>query len=434
LLKEGGTRVVLLDSFNDYYDQRLKLRNVQGLLSLAGQPGLCCLEHVDIRNEAALHRIMQKYAPIAGMIHLAARAGVRPSIQQPALYQAVNVLGTQRIFNACLAVGVPHILYASSSSVYGAKAAGPFEESWMLSPPESPYAATKVENEAEARRRAAEHPTTNFVGFRFFTVDGPYPVEGLPPGRPDMAVATFIRSLLGPIQPSTALTLYGDGSYRRDFTYVDDIVSGILGALTTASDGRLPTNCEVYNLGEEDTTSVARVVLMLAQECGLLSPAYRWRNLKEDVTEEECAVMMQELMATGRVISVPAPPGDVPLTHASIEKAKRELAYRPHTQIAANLRRAVLAALIAEEEGGGAEGQDAALLQDGVRYLSLHEAVDGFDDSGECVERALSPSEMAECQAMLERCEQSRAMGNPDPLLEWLTHNVAALMQKRVSE
>jgi UDP-glucuronate 4-epimerase len=255
-------------------------------------------------------------------VHLAARAGVRPSLTNPQLYIDTNVHGTRHVIEHCERKGCRAFVYASSSSVYGSQPSElPFTEDIPLCPPESPYAQTKVDNEVFASRFANEHENLCLAGLRFFTVDGPM-LCGVP-GRPDMAIASFIRM----IASGTAVTMYGDGSYKRDFSFVQDIVQGIVKSAEWCENVSNQTGRhEVFNLGEEDCTSVHDVILMLASEMGV----------KFDGT-------MEGLIRKGVVTSVPPPKGDVPHTHANVSKARRLLGYDPHCKIAENIRRTVRA-------------------------------------------------------------------------------------------
>eukprot|EP00762_Andalucia_godoyi_P001161 ANDGO_01997.mRNA.1 Uncharacterized protein MJ1055 len=332
----AGHDVTVLDDCNDYYDPLLKFAN---LWMLTRHPSVR-FRWCDIRSvaslESALASIRSNLQNVDLVVHLAARAGVRPSVQFPELYKSTNVTGTQNVFDACVARGCRAFVYASSSSVYGAKQAGPFREDMTLSTPESPYAATKAECEVISNARAYECEQGAFIGLRFFTVDGPM-LCGVP-GRPDMAIASFIRSF--ETGGREAVTMYGDGEYQRDFSFVQDIVQGILRSADRAYVNRDRNFHEVFNLGEQDTTTVKAVILMIAQEMGLLSSCNvgALKDLPISVQNE----LLADLIQRGLVKRVPPPAGDVPLTHACINKAKTVLGYAPAVKIQENVQRTVM--------------------------------------------------------------------------------------------
>jgi UDP-glucuronate 4-epimerase len=313
-----GHRVVAADEFNDYYDPILKWDNVADLF----QDPRFSLHQVDIRDAAALRELFTS-EPFDVVIHLAARAGVRPSIVDPALYVTSNVLGTQNLLELVKEFKVPNFVYASSSSVYGGSTEIPFTESQNVDNPISPYAATKKANEIQAAcySRLYQIPMS---GLRFFTVYGPG-------GRPDMAVRLFIEKM----DRGEAIPLYGDGSFERDYTYIDDIVDGILGVIQAAN-GRNGWN-EIFNLGESDTTSVLQLVLLIAKELGVMQIQGNVKGL----TLNEQKRLIDELTARGLITRLPEQLGDVPLTHANIEKACQVASYRPQVNIVEGIRRTV---------------------------------------------------------------------------------------------
>ena len=281
LFLREGWKVGVLDDFNDFYDPAIKRRN------LAALPGQVELFEGDICDEATVARAIQPGWDV--VLHLAARAGVRPSIEQPALYVRSNVLGTVLLLDAAVRSGVKKFLFASSSSVYGATEDVPFRESAALRRTYSPYAATKVAGEQLCSTYAHLHGLP-VVALRFFTVYGPGQ-------RPDLAIHKFTRA----IEEGRPIAQFGDGSSRRDYTYVDDIVQGIRGAVDYTR-----TNYDVFNLGESETTSLRELIGAIESAVG-----------KKAVIER-----------------LPDQPGDMPATWADISKARLLLGYQPRTKIA----------------------------------------------------------------------------------------------------
>lgn len=285
----GGHSVVVLDSFDDFYDPAIKHDNIQ----TASKSDRFTLIEGDIRDERAVGRALDGGAD--AVIHLAARAGVRPSIEQPLLYQDVNVHGTLTLLEACRAHKVAKFIFAGSSSVYGNNQKIPFSEEDRVDHPISPYAATK---------RAGEllcHTYHHLYGIsvtclRLFTVYGPRQ-------RPDLAIHKFARL----IEAGKPIPVFGDGSMTRDFTYVGDIVDGIIRALDRCAGYHL------YNLGEAKPVSVNDLVAALETALGRKAAVERF----------------------------PPQPGDVDRTYADISLAQRELGYQPSTDIAAGLARFV---------------------------------------------------------------------------------------------
>lgn len=289
-LQRRGQKVVGLDNFDDFYDRGLKERNLAA--ARAGQ-GFELVEG-DIRDGDLLRRILSEKS-VDVVLHLAARAGVRYSIARPELYADVNVRGTAAVFEAARQAGVDKVVYASSSSVYGARATPPFAEDGDVDHPVSPYAATKRACELLASTYHHLHGM-HLAGLRFFTVYGPRQ-------RPDMAIARFTEL----IDEGRPAPVYGDGANRRDFTYIDDVVQGVLGALDRA------VGLRIYNLGESATTTVDELVQMIGAALG----------------------------KTPRIERRPPAPGDVPLTYADIRRARAELGYDPQVPLAEGLRRYV---------------------------------------------------------------------------------------------
>lgn len=314
----AGHAVVGFDEFNDYYDPVLKYENVAPLLA---DPRFA-LHQGDLRDRSALRDVFRQHR-IDQIVHLAARAGVRPSIRDPQLYVTTNVLGTQNLLDQARDHGVRNFVYASSSSVYGGNTEFPFAESQNVDRPVSPYAATKKSNELQA---ACMHRLHGFpvTGLRFFTVYGPG-------GRPDMATRAFIEAM----DAGRPVPMFGDGSFERDFTYVDDIVDGILGAVR-AAEGRKDW-CQVFNLGESDTTNVRELILLIARELGKISIP---REVK-DLSDAEQRALIENLERDGLVERKPEQPGDVPKTYADVTRARELLGYAPHTRIAEGIRKTV---------------------------------------------------------------------------------------------
>ncbi len=285
-----GREVVVLDDFNDYYDPRLKRANA-GLL--AQHQGFQLVEG-DIRDRALVERIYRREG-IAATVHLAARAGVRPSIREPHLYVDVNELGTVNLLDAARKWGAYTFLFGSSSSVYGTNSKVPFSEQDPITRPVSPYAATK---------RAGEllcHTYHHLYGMkvtclRFFTVYGPR-------GRPDMAIYSFTERLL----EGAPLPLFGDGTSARDYTYIDDIVDGIARSLEHAA------AWEVFNLGGSRTTTLARLVELIAEATGVEPSLER----------------------------LPDQPGDVPITFADVSHAREVLGWEAAVPIEEGIERFV---------------------------------------------------------------------------------------------
>jgi UDP-glucuronate 4-epimerase len=285
-----GDRVVGLDNFNDFYDPAIKRGNLAALL---GQPGFTLVE-ADIRDAAAVARAFAAHGPTS-VVHLAAMAGVRPSLQDPALYHDVNCTGTAIVLQAAHAAGVRRFVFGSSSSVYGGNPKVPFHEDDDVSHPVSPYAATKRANELTC------HTFHHLYGMdiaclRFFTVYGPRQ-------RPEMAIHKFVRLTAA----GESLPLFGDGRSERDYTYIDDILDGVLKAHDRSRGFR------IYNLGESRTISLRELVAAIGRALGK-EPRVDW---------------------------LPPQPGDVPRTFADIGRARAELGYDPRVDLDEGLRRFV---------------------------------------------------------------------------------------------
>lgn len=355
-LLEAGNTVIGFDELNDYYDPVFKHENVAPFLG----DRRFVLYQGDLRDRAALRAVFAHHR-IDQIVHLAARAGVRPSIRDPQLYVTTNVLGTQNLLDLARDHGVRNFVYASSSSVYGGNTEYPFAESQNVDHPVSPYAATKKSNELQAAcfHRLHGIPVT---GLRFFTVYGPG-------GRPDMAIRSFIEAM----DAGRPVPMFGDGSFERDFTYVDDVIDGILGAVR-AAEGRKDW-CEVFNLGESDTTNVRELILLIAAELGKISPG---REVKE-LPDEEQRALIDELVRDGLVERKPEQPGDVPRTYADVTRARARLGYAPRTRIAEGIRKTV--AWHRERKARAADPRHELLCR-AIRACSAGQRRRGLDSEG----------------------------------------------------
>ncbi len=286
-LLTDGHAVSVIDNFNDFYDPRIKRRNLQPVL------GEIRLHSIDILDKDAVLDAFSAERPDA-VVHLAARAGVRPSIQRPELYLATNINGTFHLLEASKEFGVKRFVFASSSSVYGASAVVPFREDQVLTQTLSPYASTKL---------AGEHLCSSYshlyhisvICLRFFTVYGPRQ-------RPDLAIHKFTDL----IHRGIPIDVYGDGTARRDFTYIEDIIQGVVASIQHNG-----AAFDLFNLGESETI-----------------------ELREVIAEIEAV-----LGKKAKINTHPPVPGDMPATYADISKARRLLGYAPATRIQSGLRK-----------------------------------------------------------------------------------------------
>lgn len=292
LLAEGGWRVTVVDDFNNFYEPAIKRNNVR---AHQHNPSYQLFE-ADIRDKSALSSIFagNKFDCI---VHLAARAGVRPSLSQPQLYVETNINGTMNLLELVREHGVRQFVFGSSSSVYGVNEKVPFSEDDPIFNPISPYAATKAAGELLC------HTYSHLYGIRcvclrFFTVYGARQ-------RPDLAIYKFAQL----ISEGKPIPVFGDGTTRRDYTYIDDIIAGVRAAMDYVADHD-KSNYEVINLGESRTVELRELIALLEKELG--------KN----------AVIQRQ----------PLQPGDVPQTFADITKARRLLNYNPQTQIEAGIR------------------------------------------------------------------------------------------------
>lgn len=284
-----GHEVSVIDDFNDFYDPAIKRKNLKEL------GDKIYVVEGDIRDKAAVKRVFLE-KPIDSVIHIAARAGVRPSIQNPQLYVETNVLGTLHLLEACREQNVKKFVFASTSSIYGVNSKVPFSETDLVQSTLSPYASTKL---------CCEQLCSNYSRLygmqinclRFFTVYGPRQ-------RPDLAIHKFALAML----QGRSIDQYGDGSTRRDYTYIDDIVTGVAGAISYND-----TPYEIINLGENETTTLKQLIELLEKELGI----------RADIN------------------ILPDQPGDVPVTFADIQKAKRLLNYNPKTKMESGIKKFV---------------------------------------------------------------------------------------------
>jgi len=281
-LLEKRHEIVVIDNLNDYYDPAIKRANIEMLSTYE----LFTFVEGDIRSIADLEDIFSK-DKITQVVHLAAQAGVRPSIQDPKLYYDVNIIGTLNILETMRKYGCKKMIFGSSSSVYGNNTETPFSESHAVDHPISPYAATKKSGELLCYNY---HHLYNFDIFclRFFSVYGPGQ-------RPEMAIAKFTDAILN----GKDIPMYGDGSSERDYTYVEDIVDGIILSMKNLR------GYNVFNLGESTTISLKNLIALIEKSCG-----------KES-----------------HITQLPMQAGDVSITYADISKAKALLGYQPKTTI-----------------------------------------------------------------------------------------------------
>ena len=284
-LLAAGHDVVILDDFNDFYDPGIKQANIAGF---AKDVTVC---HVDLRDGAAVRNLFHR-EKVDAISHLAARAGVRPSIQHPQLYYDTNVSGTLHLLEAARVTGVERFVFASSSSVYGASKTVPFSEDQQLTQTLSPYGATKVAGEFLCSTYSHLFQM-RVVALRYFTVYGPRQ-------RPDLAIHQFTRR----IYAGHTIDQFGDGSTRRDYTYIDDVIQGTMAAIEYEG-----PRYDIFNLGESETI-----------------------QLKELISAIENA-----LGKKAKINPLPEQPGDMPLTCADISKARRLLGYNPTTKFSKGL-------------------------------------------------------------------------------------------------
>jgi UDP-glucuronate 4-epimerase len=276
-LLAAGHTVAILDDFNDFYDPRIKHANIAGFAKDV------TVHHVDLRDGASVRNLFQR-EKFEVIVHLAARAGVRPSIQHPQLYYDTNVTGTLHLLEAARAMGVKRFILASSSSVYGASKIVPFSEDQHLTQTLSPYAATKIAGEFLCSTYSHLYQL-RVVALRYFTVYGPRQ-------RPDLAIHQFTRR----IHAGQPIEQFGKGTTRRDYTYIDDVIQGTMAALQYEG-----PRFDVFNLGESETIQLKDLIVAIENALG----------------------------KKAKINQLPEQPGDMPLTCADSSKARKLLSYNP---------------------------------------------------------------------------------------------------------
>jgi len=291
LLASNVERITVVDDFNDFYNPSIKRDNIREHL----KDPRYSIHEIDIRNREALEQIFNS-SNFDCVVHLAARAGVRPSLSEPQLYTETNINGTVNLLELARQHNIKQFVFGSSSSVYGINAKVPFSEEDPIRQPISPYAATKGAGELLC------HTYSHLYGLRcvclrFFTVYGPRQ-------RPDLAIHKFAK-LISQHKP---IPVFGDGTTRRDYTYIDDIIDGVIAAIHFDH-----SNYDVFNLGESRTVELNELISLLEKK----------------------------LDAHAIIDRQPPQPGDVPQTFADISKARKWLDYNPQTQIEEGLRRFV---------------------------------------------------------------------------------------------
>jgi UDP-glucuronate 4-epimerase len=291
-LVKKNDHVICFDNFDAFYDPNLKIKNAEGIRKRF--PDQFELITGDIRSQDHLVEVFKRNQ-IDAVVHLAARAGVRPSIAEPLLYQDVNIRGTLALLEACRSYGTRRFVFASSSSVYGENQRVPFSEKDLDIQPISPYGATKRAGELLCYTYHHLHGM-EIACLRIFTAYGPKQ-------RPEMAIHKFTRL----IDQGQKIPLYGDGSSRRDYTYIDDLIEGILAVLQQLK------GFEIYNLGESQTTSLKELIALIEKALG--------KKAKIDLLDSQ--------------------PGDVSTTYADISKAKQRLGYHPRVNITEGIQRFV---------------------------------------------------------------------------------------------
>lgn len=291
LLREG-IHVICFDNFDSFYDPNIKIRNVDGIRKKS--PDLFEIITGDIRNRKHLQEAFEKNR-IDLVVHLAARAGVRPSIAEPLLYQDVNIRGTIVLLEVCKEFELKDFIFTSSSSVYGENQRVPFSEEDLDIQPISPYGATKRAGELLCYSYHHLYGM-NIACLRIFTAYGPRQ-------RPEMAIHKFTRL----VAKGDKIPMYGNGSSRRDYTYIDDLIEGMLGVINRHK------GFEIYNLGESQTTSLKELI-----------------ELVEEALGKKANIEMLE-----------SQPGDVSLTYADITKARRMLGYQPKVNMKEGIKRFV---------------------------------------------------------------------------------------------
>ncbi len=296
-LLRRGVSLGIVDNLDDYYSPAWKKANLESIGKIGGfdffDQDICGIER--------MREIVASVRPDS-IIHLAARAGVRPSLEQPRLYERVNVAGTLNLLELCREFQVSRLIFGSSSSVYGESGRAPFSEEQFDLRPISPYAASKLAGESFCYTYAHLYKLP-VVALRFFTVYGPRQ-------RPDLAIHKFVAR----IEAEKPIPVFGDGETGRDYTYVDDIVAGILGALDYDFSCTTGTPFEICNLGNSHPVKLSQLVRMIEHATG-----------KKAIIQREARQQ-----------------GDVPLTWADISKARKLLGYHPQTALEEGLKKFVV--------------------------------------------------------------------------------------------
>ena len=292
LLGENDWRVTVVDDFNDFYAAEIKRGNVREHQRSASYR----LHEADIRDRPRLAEIFEREEEFDCVVHLAARAGVRPSLAEPTLYAETNINGTLNLLELAREHAVKQFVFGSSSSVYGINAKVPFGEDDPVRQPISPYAATKGAGELLCHTYSHLYGV-RCVALRFFTVYGARQ-------RPDLAIHKFAKLIEG----GRPIPVFGDGTTRRDYTYIDDIIAGVRAAIDYRGSAY-----EVFNLGESQTVELNELIALLEKELG-----------RQAIIDRQ-----------------PAQPGDVPQTFADVSKARRLLGYDPQTKIEDGIKRFV---------------------------------------------------------------------------------------------
>jgi UDP-glucuronate 4-epimerase len=286
---EKSNRITVIDNFDDFYSPEIKRANLK---RHQYNPDFQLYE-IDIRSQAKLETVF-KAETFDVIVHLAAKAGVRPSLVDPLSYVETNVCGTLNLLEMARKYGIPQFVFASSSSVYGVNSEVPFSESQKITKPISPYAATKAVGELLCSTYSHLHPIRT-ICLRLFTVYGARQ-------RPDLAIHKFARL----IKNNQPISVFGDGTSRRDYTYIDDIIQGIKAAIVYQN-----SDHEAFNLGESRTVELRYLIELLENSLG----------------------------TKAKIHHLPPQPGDVPITYADLTKAKTALNYNPQIQIEEGIKR-----------------------------------------------------------------------------------------------
>lgn len=284
----GDSQIINVDNFDDFYDESIKRANIKNHLKHDNYK----LYEADITDIDALRKVFSENE-ITHIVHLAANAGVRPSLEQPLKYTKTNINGTVNLLEMAREFGIKQFVFGSSSSVYGSRTDGPFNEDMKIDKPISPYASTKAAGE-QICYTYSHLFGINISCLRFFTVYGPRQ-------RPDLAIHKFSKL----IYEGKPIHMFGDGTTKRDYTYVDDIIQGITAAMNYSE-----TPFEVFNLGESQTIQLKDLIALIEENVG----------------------------RKAEIINSPLQPGDVPITYADVSKARKYLGYNPTTPVNAGLK------------------------------------------------------------------------------------------------